>query len=127
MMLDRRKTRQCSSVRQSQVHQSQERGNHAEQKVCDHFLKLGYRVLYHRKKIFGVEFDLILAKQDLVVYVEVKSVHSSDFYLKRWPQRQKQRFLRVAAVLSEQQRSQFFLAMVGHDDRVHLFEVSSEV
>lgn len=121
-MLNKRKERKHSSS-----HQSQERGNYAEQKVCEHFLELGYRVLYHRKKIFGVEFDLILSKRDVVIYVEVKSVHSPDFYLKRWPLRQKQRFLRVAAVLSERQKSQFFLAMVGHDDRVHLFDVTSEV
>lgn len=122
-MLNKKKEQKYSFA----YREAQRRGDYAEQKVCDHFLELGYRVLFHRKKIFGVEFDLILAKQDLTIYVEVKSVHSPDFYLQRWPRRQKQRFLRVAAVLSERQKSRFFLAMVGHDDQVHLFDVISEV
>lgn len=111
----------------SSAHHSRSRGDHAEQKVCEHFLDQGYRLLYHRKKIFGVEFDLVLEKQGLKVYVEVKSVHSPDFYLQRWPTRQKRRFLRVAAVLSEQQKSQFFLAMVGPDDKVLLFDVNMKI
>lgn len=106
---------------------SRTRGDHAEQKVCEHFLERGYRILYHRKKIFGVEFDLILWRSGVTVYVEVKSVHSPDFYLQRWPVRQKQRFLRVAAVLSEQQKSQFFLALLGHDDKVRLFDVTKDI
>jgi len=103
------------------------RGEYAEQKVYEHFLKQGYQLLLHRKKLFGVEFDLIFQGSDHLIYVEVKSVRSPDFYLLRWPRRQKQRFLRVAAVLAEKYNSKYFLALVDYKDKVHLFNAGSEI
>lgn len=106
---------------------AQDRGAHAETVVYEHFLDRGYRLCYHRKKIFGVEFDLVFINDDHRVYVEVKSVRSPAFYVKRWPWRQKQRFLRVAAVLAEREKAHFFLALVDYKDGVHLFKVGNEL
>lgn len=107
-------------------HFASQRGLHAEQKVCEYFLEKGYNLKQQRKKIFGVEFDLIFEKQDLWVYIEVKSVCSVEFYLNRWPQRQKQRFLRVASILGEKKSSTFFLALVDYQNNIHLFHANSE-
>ncbi len=104
-----------------------ERGAHAEQIVCDLFMERGYRVRFHRKKIFGVEYDWVFANEKEAVYVEVKSVRSADFYLRRWPWNQKQRFIRVAAVLAAKERAHFYLALVDYGDKVHLFRVGSEL
>jgi hypothetical protein len=103
------------------------RGSYAEQLVCDHFGRMGYRVRFHQKKIFGVEYDWVFEGPVGAAYVEVKSVKSADFYLRRWPWRQKNRFLRVASVLAERERAQFFLALVDYKDKVHLFRVGSEL
>lgn len=103
------------------------RGNYAEQRVCEHFLAQGYRVRFHRKKIFGVEYDWVFEDFREAIYVEVKSIKSVDFYLKRWPWRQKQRFVRVAQVLAAQERARFFLALVDYSDKVHLFMVGDEI
>ena len=106
---------------------AQERGDYAENKVYELFIERGYRVRYHRKKIFGVEYDWIFANENETVYVEVKSVKSADFYLKRWPWKQKQRFIRVASVLAAKEKAHFFLALVDYYDKVHLFKVGSEI
>lgn len=103
------------------------RGEYAEQLVCDYFCARAHRVLFHQKKIFGVEFDWIFVGPRGLVYVEVKSVKSTDFYLQRWPLRQKQRFTRVAALLAEKQQAHFFLAMVDYSDKVHLFKVGRDL
>jgi Holliday junction resolvase-like predicted endonuclease len=106
---------------------SKARGEHAEKRVCEHFLKKDFQLVAQRKKLFGVEFDLIFKNKNHLAYVEVKSVHSADFFLMRWPKRQKQRFTKVASVLAERQNSKFYLAMVDYNDKVHLFNVGSEV
>lgn len=103
------------------------RGDYAEERVHDYFLKRHCRVLYHRKKIFGVEYDWVFESSEGLIYVEVKSVKSAEFYLKRWPWKQKQRFLRVANALAAQKRSSFYLALVDYEDRVHLFKVGEEI
>lgn len=103
------------------------RGLHAENLVRDYFMKRGYEPLYHQKKIFGVEFDWIFKNPRGLLYVEVKSVRHPDFFIQRWPWKQKQRFLRVAAALAEQQRALFYLAMVDYENAVHLFRVGSEI
>lgn len=106
---------------------AQERGVYAEQKVCELFFERGYHIRFHRKKIFGVEYDWVFQNSHEAVYVEVKSVRSADFYIQRWPWKQKQRFLRVAAVLAEKERAHFYLALVDYSDKVHLFRVGSEI
>lgn len=105
----------------------QTRGDHAERIVCDYFQELGYQVCHHRKRIFGVEFDWIFKNKTYHIYVEVKSVHSSDFFLNRWPMRQKQRFTRVASVLAEKQNAQFYLALVDHTNNVRLFKLGHDI
>lgn len=104
-----------------------ERGVYAEQKVFELFTQKGYKVRYHRKKIFGVEYDWVFSNSAEAVYVEVKSVKSAHFYLQRWPWKQKQRFIRVASVLAERERAHFYLALVDYEDKVHLFRVGSEI
>jgi Holliday junction resolvase-like predicted endonuclease len=106
---------------------AQDRGAYAELRVCEYFTELGYQVRSHRKKIFGVEYDWIFESASGAAFVEVKSVRSADFYVQRWPWRQKQRFLRVAAILAEKERAQFFLALVDYKDKVHLFKVGSDI
>ena len=106
---------------------SQERGLYAERLVEDYFIEKGYQIRFHRKKIFGVEYDWVFQNKTELIYVEVKSVKSADFYIQRWPWRQKQRFLRVAAVLAAQQKAIFYLALVDYKDKVHLFKVGSEI
>lgn len=103
------------------------RGEYAEQKVCDYFCSRGHRVLHHQKKLFGVEFDWIFTGPRGLVYVEVKSVKSTDFFLRRWPLRQKQRFIRVAQVLASNDQAHFFLALVDYTDKVHLFKVGRDL
>lgn len=103
------------------------RGAYAEQKVCDYFCQRGHQVRFHQKKIFGVEYDWVFEGPRGVVYVEVKSVRSAAFFLQRWPWRQRQRFLRVAAVLAEREPAHFFLALVDYKDKVHLFKVGKHL
>lgn len=105
----------------------QARGDHAERIVCEYFQELGYQVCHHRKRIFGVEFDWIFKNKTHHIYVEVKSVHSPDFFLNRWPARQKQRFIRVASVLGEKQRAHFYLALVDHSNNIQLFKLGHDI
>lgn len=105
-----------------------ERGLYAEQRVRDYFLKRGFRIWHHRKKIFGVEFDWVFQGREGLVYVEVKSVKSSAFFIQRWPKKQKDRFLKVASVLAESgpEARQFYLALVDYSDQIHLFRAGDE-
>ena len=103
------------------------RGAHAEKIVCHHFLLKGYRVRHHQRKIFGVEFDWIFEGPNGFAYVEVKSVTSAPFFIQRWPWKQRQRFVRVAAVVAANEKAQFYLALVDYDDKVHLFKVGEEL
>ena len=106
---------------------AKDRGLYAEQIVSAYFTAQGYRVRFHRKKIFGVEYDWVFENLEESIFAELKSVRSADFYLQRWPWRQKQRFLRVAAVLAAREKSKFYLALVDYKDKVHLFLVGSEI
>lgn len=105
---------------------SKSRGEHAEMIVRDYFLKLNYQISFHRKKIFGVEFDWGFKKNDEMVYIEVKSVKSHEFYLNRWPWKQKERFKRVSNILASQKKSTFYLAFVNYEDEIQLFKVGIE-
>lgn len=106
---------------------AQSRGEHAEMKVRDYFLNKNFQIVFHRKKIFGVEFDWGFKKNGEMIYVEVKSVKSTEFYINRWPWKQKARFARVANILAAQRKSTFYLALVDYEDRIQLFKVGTEV
>ena len=56
------------------------RARRAEARVLDHFLARGCALLYHGKKIFGVEVDMILVDGDCnIIFVEVKIVGHPGF------------------------------------------------
>lgn len=115
------------SKKEEQKPFSQWRGEQAEAIVREHFLALGCSVQFHRHKIFGVEYDWVFRNPPYSIYVEVKSVKSTDFFLKRWPWRQRQRFLRVASLLAEQHAALFYLALVDTKNKVHLFKVGEDI
>ncbi len=96
----------------------------AESLVIQHYLEKGYRLCYQRKKLFGVEFDLIFRNQNETVYVEVKSIKSAAFFVQRWPLRQKKRFLKVASFLAERENSSFYLGLVNYENKIFLFNIS---
>lgn len=114
------------SKKRTEVLSASDRGKQAEEIVKNYFVRRNYRILYHQKRIFGVEFDWILQGREGIIYVEVKSVRSPEFYLNRWPLNQKRRFLRVAEILSAKQKSQFYLALVDYQDQIQFFKVGSE-
>lgn len=65
---------------------SQEFGRLSEQKALDHYIKEGYELVeqnyqYYQKGVTGRlgEIDLIVKKDDVIVFVEVKARRGSDY------------------------------------------------
>jgi len=68
------------------------RARRAEARVLEHFLKQGCAFLYHDKKVFGVEVDLIFVDRDgNIIFVEVKIVGNAGFVPHRLSRGQRER------------------------------------
>jgi Holliday junction resolvase-like predicted endonuclease len=104
---------------------SYKKGLWGEDCVLEYFKSNDFEFVQKRKKIFGVEIDLIFKKENIFYFVEVKCLGENSSLEGRWPRRQKQRFLRVAAVLAESSKieSRFIFAVVRHDLSVEIFSI----
>jgi Holliday junction resolvase-like predicted endonuclease len=105
---------------------SYNKGIWGEECVIKYFLSKNYEFLQKRKKIFGVEIDLLFKKDDIFYFVEVKCLGKNSSLETRWPKRQKARFLSVAKVLSESSKfnSRFIFAVVYCNGTVELFSIT---
>ena len=54
-------------------------GAAGEQHAAEHLTRAGYRILARNVRAAGVEIDLVAARGDLVVFVEVKTRRGSGF------------------------------------------------
>lgn len=85
-----------------------------------------YRCVAHRKKIYGVEIDFIFEKQNIISFVEVKSLQSLDRLQYRLSYKQKNRLLRARLWFENQYSipTETLLAVSTCEDQVHTFLVT---
>lgn len=90
-----------------------ETGINGEQIAENFLLKKGYRILEKNRRFGRKEIDLIALKDDIIVFVEVKTRSSSRFgYPEEFVTAKKQQFLKEAATTflydnTQYQRLQF--------------------
>lgn len=60
-------------------HRRLELGAQGEARAAEHLTRAGYRILARNARAAGVEIDLVAARGDLVVFVEVKARRSGAF------------------------------------------------
>lgn len=53
-------------------------GNYGEQKACEHLVKESYRIIERNWRTNVGEIDIIAAKDDVLVFVEVKTLPSGN-------------------------------------------------
>lgn len=99
------------------------RGLKSEEIVIQELESKRYQLLFRRKKIWGVEFDLIFEKDDVKYLIEVKSLGPRSSLENRWPWRQKSRFYKVAQIISENPKynAQFKLAVVHANSKIDFY------
>jgi Holliday junction resolvase-like predicted endonuclease len=104
---------------------SYNKGIWGETCVIEYFLAKDFEFVQTRKKIFSVEIDLLFKKENIFYFVEVKCLGEHSSLEGRWPRRQRQRFLRVAAVLAESSKIEcrFIFAVVRADGSVETFSI----
>lgn len=59
-----------------------------------HFTQRGWKCIGHRKKLYFSEVDLILAKDDQILLIEVKSLHDEWMAFERVPHKQIQSLIK---------------------------------
>lgn len=104
---------------------SYNKGLWGEALVLEYFLARDFEFIQKRKKIFGVEIDLLFKKTNIFYFIEVKCLGEHSSLEGRWPRRQKQRFLRVASILAESSKldCRFIFAVVRVDQSVEVFSI----
>jgi Holliday junction resolvase-like predicted endonuclease len=112
------RSRECENT-------SYKKGLWGEDCVVEYLLKKNFEFIQKRKKIFGVEIDLLFKKDEIFYFVEVKCLGEHSSLEGRWPRRQKQRFLRIATVLAESSTldCRFMFAVVRADKSVEVFSI----
>ncbi len=75
-----------------------DRGERSEQFVIQYLQEKSWHLLFHRKKFFQIEVDLVFARADQILILEVKTLSSIDFLEHRINSKQKRR-LEFAASL----------------------------
>lgn len=88
----------CANTRNSRV----KLALNCEVRVLEYFLKHNFSLLYHRKKLFGVEVDLIFTNHTgAILLVEVKSNRSGWSLTERLSKNQIDRLCRVRLKLQD--------------------------
>jgi putative endonuclease len=72
------------------------KGINGEQKTCDYFEQLGYEILAKRYKSSAGEIDLIITKNQCLIFVEVKSRATKNDGLQSISNRQQLRIIASA-------------------------------
>jgi Holliday junction resolvase-like predicted endonuclease len=103
-------------VNTSALHQK--RALNSEIRALIYFLDKNHRLLYHRKKVFGVEIDFVLHDEDSIQFVEVKTYTSLAMAGHRLGQKQKSRLLHAKTFFESTYGipTQVFLILVKGQD-----------
>lgn len=70
------------------------KGLKCEETVMYHFTQMGWKCIGHRKKLFFSEVDLVLAKDNKILLIEVKSLHDQWMAFERVPHKQIQNLIK---------------------------------
>lgn len=120
--------RPVPSPRQRRGAQAYQSGVVAEDQVGAHYERAGYRVLARRWRCAWGEIDLIAAKGDCTIFVEVKRARTHEAAALRLDRRQMDRICMAASTYCEGlpggslSEMRFDLAMVDEIGRIDVLE-----
>jgi Holliday junction resolvase-like predicted endonuclease len=101
------------------------KGLWAEELVSRFFQKKGFNPCSSRIKLYGAEVDLVLEKNQIYYFIEVKCLGENSSLEGRWSKAQKTRFLRMANTIAEISHfeSRFLFVVVHYDKTIEVFNI----